>query len=154
MLSRLLTLLARTRLRPPRIELVPDGIAIVLRADRTVLIPFGDIDELKTLGEAEARQYGEYKVGPHVTLSMEETRQLTGFFNGEIARPAVLHRVGRGATALLIRGHNLLYVIATGTGDADAVMNAYAAFRVRAPRPLRGAAAPPSPFARSGASPR
>lgn len=142
------------RRRLPRLELTADGIGIELKRHRDIVIPFADVDELKIVTRDQAQPYAGFQVGPHVTLAMQQARELAAFLRGHIERPTVLHQIEGSGTSLLMRGRHLLYLIAIDAEDADAVMNAYAAFRVRAPRPLRGAAAPPSPFARSGVSGR
>ena len=97
-----------------------------------VLLRFDELTEVRPLSYVGARAFLRYEVGPNLDLAARQTRDVARYLKGDIARPGV-YTIGTptmAGTHVLLRGPELLYLLAVDGDDVADLGNAFEAQRV------------------------
>ena len=122
----------------PRCEITPEGVAVDLRLRRPkqattgpLLLRFDELAEVRPLSYVGARAFLRYEVGANLDLAARQTRDVARYLKGDIARPGV-YTIGTPTMAgrhVLLRGPEVLYLLAVDGDDVADVVSAFEARR-------------------------
>lgn len=121
----------------PTYTLTEDGVIIKLVTmmnkkypdPPTVYIGFNEIDDLQIFTLAEAEAFLKYNIGPDFQLGIRQTQDYAAYIKGSISRPSVYAFGGAQENCVLIRGHELFYLITFENDDVSDLVHAYQTFK-------------------------
>jgi hypothetical protein len=99
----------------------------------TVRLGFDELDEVRELSDVEAQDLLKYRMGPDLTVAAAAAKDLIRWVEGQIPRPATFVRnaLRPGGRTLLLRGPQVLYLVAIAEGDHTDLLNAFEAYKRR-----------------------